>query len=257
LPDRRAGYTQKAKIGGHTVYIRTGEYDDGNVGELFLDMHKEGAAFRSLMNCFAIAVSLGLQHGVPLEEFVEAFVFTRFEPNGMVTGNPRIKMSTSLIDYIFRELAITYLDRQDLAQVQLEDLRSDAVSKTVEYESEEVMFERVVPYAEPSPFKFKTPRSGHVESESSVDKLDISTPTAVATAPIKSTAAIVGSGVGVPLALSSAPRPGKPDVKVRQMKEAKLKGYEGDACRECGQFTMVRNGTCLKCNTCGATSGCS
>jgi ribonucleoside-diphosphate reductase alpha chain len=269
LPDRRAGYTQKAKIGGHTVYIRTGEYEDGNVGELFLDMHKEGAAFRSLMNCFAIAVSLGLQHGVPLEEFVEAFVFTRFEPNGMVTGNPRIKMSTSLIDYIFRELAITYLDRQDLAQVQIEDLRSDTV-KTVEYESEEVMFERVVPYAEPSPFKFKTPRSGHVESEGSVEKLDISSSAPAAGVAIAkhagtngahtangTTATIVGSGVGVPVALSSAPRPGKADGKARQMQEAKLKGYEGDACRECGQFTMVRNGTCLKCNTCGATSGCS
>jgi len=137
LPDRRAGYTQKAKIGGHTVYLRTGEYSDGTIGELFLDMHKEGAAFRSLMNCFAIAVSLGLQHGVPLEEFVEAFVFTRFEPNGMVVGNPRIKMSTSLIDYIFRELAITYLDRHDLAQVPLEDLGVDGVQSLEEFESEE------------------------------------------------------------------------------------------------------------------------
>src|SRR3982750_35573 len=125
MPDRRGGYTQKAIIGGHKLYLRTGDYADGTLGEIFLDMHKEGAAFRSLMNCFAIAISLGLQHGVPLEEFVDAFVFTRFEPNGMVNGNPRIKMSTSIIDYIFRELAITYLDRQDLAQVQLDDLRHD------------------------------------------------------------------------------------------------------------------------------------
>src|SRR5690349_11848345 len=146
-------------------------------------MHKEGAAFRSLMNSFAIAISLGLQHGVPLEEFVEAFVFTRFEPNGMVTGNPRIKMSTSLIDYIFRELAITYLDRQDLAQVQLEDLRSDSVSKPAEhFESEEVMFERIVPYAEPSPFKFTQPHSDHVDA-SNPPKLDISKPEPVAQAP--------------------------------------------------------------------------
>ncbi len=113
LPDRRKGYTQKAVVGGHKVYLRTGEYEDGTVGEIFLDMHKEGAAFRSLMNCFAIAISLGLQHGVPLDEFVDAFVFTRFEPNGMVKGNDRIKMSTSVIDYVFRELAITYLGRTD------------------------------------------------------------------------------------------------------------------------------------------------
>ena len=115
LPDRRAGYTQKARIGTHKMYIRTGEYEDGTLGEIFIDMHKEGAAFRSMTNCFAIAVSLGLQHGVPLEEYVDAFLFTRFEPNGIVQGNPYIKMSTSIIDYIFRELAITYLDRQDLA----------------------------------------------------------------------------------------------------------------------------------------------
>ena len=117
LPDRRAGYTQKARIGNHKIYLRTGEYEDGTLGEIFLDMHKEGAAFRSMTNCFAIAISLGLQHGVPLEEFVDAFLFTRFEPNGMVQGNPHIKMTTSIIDYIFRELAITYLDRHDLAQV--------------------------------------------------------------------------------------------------------------------------------------------
>src|SRR5690606_15598233 len=113
LPDRRSGYTQKARIAGHKIYVRTGEYEDGSLGEIFLDMHREGAAFRSLMNCFAISVSLGLQHGVPLEEFVDAFVFTRFEPNGIVSGNPHIKLTTSVIDYIFRELAITYLGRHE------------------------------------------------------------------------------------------------------------------------------------------------
>ena len=127
LPDRRAGYTQKARIGNHKIYLRTGEYEDGTLGEIFIDMHKEGAAFRSMTNCFAIAVSLGLQHGVPLEEFVDAFLFTRFEPNGMVQGNPHIKMTTSIIDYIFRELAITYLGRHDLAHVIPEDLRGDAL----------------------------------------------------------------------------------------------------------------------------------
>ena len=117
LPHRRKGYTQKAMVGGHKVYLRTGEYENGKLGEIFIDMHKEGAAFRSLMNNFAIAVSIGLQYGVPLEEFVEAYTFTRFEPQGMVTGNDTIKMSTSILDYIFRELAISYLDRNDLGHV--------------------------------------------------------------------------------------------------------------------------------------------
>jgi len=129
MPERRLGYTQKAIIGGHKLYLRTGEYADGTLGEIFLDMHKEGAAFRSLMNCFAIAISLGLQHGVPLEEFVDAFLFTRFEPNGPVKLNDHIKMSTSIIDYIFRELAITYLGRHDLEQVVDDDLRMDSVKK--------------------------------------------------------------------------------------------------------------------------------
>jgi ribonucleoside-diphosphate reductase alpha chain len=127
LPDRRKGYTQKAVIGGHKVYLRTGEYEDGSLGEIFIDMHKEGAAFRSLMNNFAIAISIGLQYGVPLEEFVEAFTFTRFEPNGMVEGNGAIKMTTSILDYMFREIAVSYLGRNDLAHVVPDDLRVDAL----------------------------------------------------------------------------------------------------------------------------------
>ena len=118
LPERRKGYTQKAIVGGHKVYLRTGEYADGSLGEIFIDMHKEGAAFRAMMNNFAIAISVGLQYGVPLEEFVEAFTFTRFEPAGMVQGNETIKNATSILDYIFRELAVSYLDRTDLAHVQ-------------------------------------------------------------------------------------------------------------------------------------------
>jgi ribonucleoside-diphosphate reductase alpha chain len=123
-PQPPGGYTQKAKIGGHSIFIRTGEYDDGRLGEIFLDMHKEGAAFRSLLNSFAIAVSLGLQYGVPLEEYVDAFTFSRFEPNGMVQGHDYVKMATSVIDYVFRDLAISYLKRTDLAQVKPEDLLS-------------------------------------------------------------------------------------------------------------------------------------
>ncbi len=132
MPNRRKSYTQKAIVGGHKVYLHTGEYEDGKLGEIFIDMHKEGAAFRSLMNNFAIAVSIGLQYGVPLEEFVEAYIFTKFEPNGPVQGNDRIKNATSLLDYIFRELAVSYLGRDDLAHVQDEDLVPDAVGEDEE-----------------------------------------------------------------------------------------------------------------------------
>jgi ribonucleoside-diphosphate reductase alpha chain len=129
LPDRRKGYIQKAAVGGHKVYLHTGEYDDGELGEIFIDMHKEGAAFRSLMNNFAISVSLGLQHGVPLEEFVDAFVFTRFEPAGPVTGNDTVKSATSILDYIFRELGISYLGRDDLASADPGELNADGLGR--------------------------------------------------------------------------------------------------------------------------------
>jgi ribonucleoside-diphosphate reductase alpha chain len=232
LPHRRGGYTQKAVVGGHKVYIRTGEYEDGSIGEIFLDMHKEGAAFRSLMNCFAIAISLGLQHGVPLDEFVDAFVFTRFEPNGMVTGHDKIKMVTSVIDYIFRELAITYLDRNELSQVSEEDVRGDTVKKDdVEFTSEEIVSERTVTI--PDTYPPAPPRGG----------LRRVTPDGETASGGAIRVRAGGNGHGAAVLTAS--------------RVAKLKGYEGDACRECGQFTLVRNGTCLKCNSCGATSGCS
>ncbi len=129
LPDRRKGYIQKAAVGGHKVYLHTGEYDEGSLGEIFIDMHKEGAAFRSLMNNFAIAVSIGLQYGVPLEEFVEAYVYTRFEPAGPVTGNETIRSATSILDYIFRELAVSYLDRLDLANADPDELHADGLGR--------------------------------------------------------------------------------------------------------------------------------
>ena len=131
LPDRRKGYTQKAVVGGHKVYLRTGEYDDGKLGEIFIDMHKEGAALRAMMNNFAIAVSVGLQYGVPLEEFVDAFTFTKFEPAGMVQGNDSIKNATSILDYVFRELAVSYLGRNDLAHVEASEIGFDALGKGV------------------------------------------------------------------------------------------------------------------------------
>jgi ribonucleoside-diphosphate reductase alpha chain len=233
LPSRRNGYTQKAIIGGHKLYLRTGEYEDGTIGEIFLDMHKEGAAFRSLMNCFAIAISLGLQHGVPLEEFVEAFVFTRFEPNGPVKLNDRIKMSTSIIDYIFRELAVTYLDRYDLAQVREEDLRMDSVKKDD---------------MDPECFEEEADLDALAKSSVVTEHLPIRRNGG------KGNGHGNGNGVARQVELM---RETLTLTEIQSAKDARVKGYEGDPCPECKQFTMVRNGTCLKCVSCGATSGCS
>lgn len=217
LPQRRKGYTQKATIGGQNVYLRTGEYKNGQLGEIFLDMHKEGAAYRSLMNCFAISISLGLQHGVPLEEFVDAFVFTRFEPNGIVQGNDRIKMATSVIDYIFRELAVEYLGRTDLASVSPEDLISDSS------------------------------RSGGDEPQQS------QTAAGNFTDDRETEPEFVSAGTDTPRG-SDEPAA---QTEAKRVEKAKMQGYTGDICEECGSMTMVRNGTCLKCVTCGTTTGCS
>ncbi|GBD91832.1 vitamin B12-dependent ribonucleotide reductase [bacterium BMS3Abin04] len=222
LPDRRSGYTQKAKINGNTVYIRTGEYENGQIGEIFLDMHKEGAAFRSLLNSFAIAISLGLQHGVPLEEFVDAFVFTKFEPSGIVSGNNRIKMATSVIDYIFRELAVSYLGRDDLAHVSRDEEDSYIKGMTFiepDYESEEVISERVIKL---DPAHLKTTKDNGNNKNGKNSKID-----------------------------------SKTKAMANLVHQARIKGFTGDVCPECGSMTMVRNGTCLKCETCGATTGCS
>jgi ribonucleoside-diphosphate reductase alpha chain len=216
LPFRREGYTQKVKIGGQSVYLRTGEYENGQLGEIFIDMHREGAAFRSLLNCFAISISLGLQHGVPLEEFVDAFVFTKFEPSGLVAGNPHVKMTTSVIDYIFRELAVAYLGREDLAHVPAEEIQT----RDLRPMEDEAFTKTVV-----EPIVAKTPI---VEAE----------PVAVNVEPtISKTKASTSANT--------------------EYKKAKQLGYTGDACPECGSMTMVRNGTCMKCITCGSTSGCS
>ena len=226
LPDRRSGYTQKAKINGQSVYIRTGEYDNGQLGEIFIDMHREGASFRSLINCFAISISLGLQHGVPLEEFTDAFVFTRFEPSGIVTGNDKIKMATSVIDYIFRELAVTYLGRNDLSHVDSDEITSKASRGIIkklsepEFESEEVISERLVELDKDNPEKFSF------------------TPGSKVTATLHRSTHTVNS-------------------MTTKVKQAIENGYTGDICPECQSITMVRNGTCLKCMTCGSTTGCS
>ena len=258
LPTRRKGYTQKAVVGGHKVYLRTGEYDDGGVGEIFIDMHKEGAAFRSLMNNFAIAISIGLQYGVPLEEFVEAYTFTRFEPSGIVEGNDAIKMSTSILDYLFRELAISYLGRNDLAHVNLDDLRNDSMGTgddqakitEDEYSERQSAFDNVINLASTGYVRannFEVLQGGLSAMSLNLAQGQASVAAASAGAAGAVAAASVSTG---------GPASPGPDKLSRSM-EARMKGYEGDSCGECGNFTLVRNGTCMKCDTCGGTSGCS
>ncbi|BDA84307.1 ribonucleotide-diphosphate reductase subunit alpha [Aureimonas sp. SA4125] len=321
LPNRRKGYTQKAIVGGHKVYLRTGEYDDGRIGEIFIDMHKEGAAFRAMMNNFAIAISLGLQFGVPLEEYVEAFTFTRFEPAGIVQGNEAIKNATSILDYVFRELAVSYLGRHDLAHVQPEDFGTSTIGRGVEGDKPSPVSHgmvrgqtakfRLVGTGEPAGSlgtaapKGATPATATIlrgPSAGSAAPLPAAVAPAASPAPaapaanVTSLSARSGAGAAAsgklatafkrdfepltqpapiadvspaqglfdsPLAfpasdrdkaqVEAAPRPSANERRA----EAMMKGYTGESCSECANFTMVRNGTCLKCDTCGSTSGCS
>ncbi|MGE4527716.1 MAG: vitamin B12-dependent ribonucleotide reductase [Rhodospirillaceae bacterium] len=258
LPTRRKGYTQKATVGGHKVYLRTGEYDDGRLGEIFIDMHKEGAAFRSLMNNFAIAVSIGLQYGVPLEEFVEAYTFTRFEPSGSVQGNDAIKMATSILDYLFRELAISYLGRDDLAHVHADDLRHDSLGQGETQADLQKAAEKVVEAVASSGYLRGTiPADVRaslrvLEGGLQATGTDGMAATLMSTTAVTAGAVTAGASSGVAVSASAAP-----SARAVQIQQARMKGYEGDSCPECGNFTLVRNGTCLKCDTCGSTTGCS
>jgi len=255
LPQRRKGYTQKAIVGGHKVYLRTGEYDDGSLGEIFIDMHKEGAAFRSLMNNFAIAISIGLQYGVPLDEFADAFTFTRFEPFGRVEGNDAIKMATSILDYIFRELAISYLGRTDLAHVEPDDIRHDTLGGG---DSDERLPEREDAGRDEALDKvLGLASTGYVRSNLYVLNTggkrgerahQTEARAAGSPGPMMSATETVSTVDEVALTVSHSEQ---------RRVHARMKGYEGDACGECGNFTLLRNGTCLKCDSCGATSGCS
>jgi ribonucleoside-diphosphate reductase alpha chain len=261
LPQRRKGYTQKAIVGGHKVYLRTGEYEDGSLAEVFIDMHKEGSAFRSLMNNFAIAISIGLQYGVPLEEFVEAYTFTRFEPSGIVEGNDAIKMATSLLDYIFRELAISYLDRNDLAHVQPADVLPDTVGKGTS--------ESNLPdgggRGEIAAVVQRVASTGYVRNRLTVLQggqagagvATVSRGNAaldLAMEEIEETRATQTISETLKAELKSSTAI---DSRAEKIRMARARGYEGDSCHECGNFTLVRNGTCLNCDTCGSTTGCS
>ncbi len=244
LPHRRKGYIQKATVGGHKVYLHTGEFDDGELGEIFIDMHKEGAAFRSLMNNFAIAISIGLQYGVPLEEYVDAFVFTRFEPAGPVTGNDSIKHATSILDYLFRELAVSYLGRDDLAHVHPSHdglgggEKESALLKDVNEEAQRYIsrgFSRGMAPVNLIQLSDHTSRKHQDEDEAE----------ARVEAEEKSRIEVEG-GSG----LRSVPVD-------NDRSDSRSRGYTGDACPDCGHFTLVRAGACLKCDTCGASTGCS
>ncbi len=236
VPDRRKGYIQKAIVGGHKVYLHTGEYEDGSLGEIFIDMHKEGAFLRSLMNNFAIAISIGLQYGVPLEEYVEAYTFTRFDPAGVVQGNNRIKNATSILDYVFRELAVSYLGRNDLAHADNTDvdfsLGTGAEEGTLK--NNEIPWKLVK----------KVSSQGYLRGQDGLSVVSSNGSMESVSAEQAPISAAVSTG-------------STSDQSMSRVQAARMMGYEGDACPECGSFTLVRNGTCLKCDTCGATTGCS
>ncbi|MCZ8373744.1 MAG: vitamin B12-dependent ribonucleotide reductase [Beijerinckiaceae bacterium] len=266
LPGRRKGYTQKAIVGGHKVYLRTGEYEDGRLGEIFIDMHKEGAAFRAMMNNFAIAISLGLQYGVPLEEYVDAFTFTRFEPAGFVQGNDAIKSATSILDYVFRELAISYLGREDLAHVTPDDLGATTLGRGDDAEglpSGSTPAARVV--SKGLVRGRATNYLGVVEGGAGGGAM-AATATSTTTVYAMAGATALKADTSIAEAIESlgfvapAARPASAaaaDDIATKRSIAKMKGYVGEACPECMNFTLVRNGTCLKCDTCGSTTGCS
>jgi ribonucleoside-diphosphate reductase alpha chain len=260
LPERRKGYTQKAIVGGHKVYLRTGEYRDGTLGEIFIDMHKEGAGFRAMMNNFAIAVSVGLQYGVPLEEFVEAFTFTKFEPAGMVQGNDSIKNATSILDYIFRELAVSYLDRTDLAHVKPQGASFDDLGGGSEEGKRNISEVSDTAASKSLELLRRVTSTGYIRNRLQPQELVVFQGGA---------AALTGTdGPMVGMMAPEARAAGFSDTtstfamtsvttSMDARVKAKMQGYEGEACGECGNFTLVRNGTCMKCNTCGGTSGCS
>jgi ribonucleoside-diphosphate reductase alpha chain len=270
LPNRRKSYTQKATVGGHKVYLHTGEYEDGRLGEIFIDMHKEGAAFRSLMNNFAIAISLGLQYGVPLEEYVEAFTFTRFEPAGLVQGNATIKNATSILDYIFRELAVSYLGRNDLAHVDPREIVGETGLGSSDEETDDQLdlelpeVSKVVSKGFMRGNKIRIVGGRTHQGENALSTLanlreEFSDATEIY--PRTEGATALKPDTEVMYQRTTVQESSKVTVKSRsaadRVAEARLRGYEGVACSECNNFTMVRNGTCLKCDTCGSTSGCS
>jgi ribonucleoside-diphosphate reductase alpha chain len=250
MPERRKGYTQKAVVGGHKVYLRTGEYSDGSLGEIFIDMHKEGAGFRAMMNNFAIAVSVGLQYGVPLEEFVDAFTFTKFEPAGMVQGNDSIKNATSILDYIFRELAVSYLDRTDLAHVKPEGAAFDDIGRGQEEGVSNVTHVTESGASKSLEVLKQISSTGYLRKRLPQELIVLQGGQYSGNLAFESQTEVLPESDAV---IGNVTQSSSLDARTK----AKMQGYEGDPCGECGNYTLVRNGTCMKCNTCGSTSGCS
>jgi ribonucleoside-diphosphate reductase alpha chain len=272
LPARRRGFTQEARVAGQKVYLRTGEYDDGSLGEIFIDIAKEGAAFRSMINCFAIAVSKGLQYGVPLEEFVDTFTFVRFEPQGMVTGHPNIKMATSMIDYVFRVLGLEYLGRTDLVQNPDASSAPDGGDEVPAAAATSALFpnwsatpavtERSAGAADQTEDAQDGPKAAAVNEAVAQAEAPVSVVTVVHDLPARG--ALNGNGNGHAYVAQNGngnghahAAPAAPAVQVSAL-DAALGGLMGDApfCDVCGHIT-VRNGACYKCLNCGNSLGCS
>jgi len=231
LPKRRKGIIREATVGGHKVYVRTGEYEDGALGEIFIDMYKEGAAFRGLLNSFAVLTSKALQYGIPLDELVDSFTFTRFEPAGMVQGHEAIKNSTSILDYVFRTLGYDYLDRQDFVHVTAIDevsgtpLESENNNRTEEIEATKIEIDD-------TPQRDERDIISITKNQSDLNLEPVATTN------------IGGVSVG-----------NKTQLKVAD--PMKALGYTGETCGSCGSLRVKRNGSCTVCESCGGTSGCS
>lgn len=252
LPARRKGYTQKAVVGGHKVYLHTGEFSDGKLGEIFIDMHKEGAAFRAMMNNFAISVSMGLQYGVPLEKFVEAFTFTRFEPAGIVTGNDNIKNATSVLDYIFRELAVSYLNRSDLAHVEPKGRSAELFWHPSARSDDQVskFSKKRIGFVDAGELIASVASAGYLHHKIPEDFVEVDS-----NEKSSGLEASQMAKAGASLALTSE------GISSSETQDAaiaaRLKGYTGDACPDCGNYTLVRRGTHSNCDTCGFVVGAS
>jgi ribonucleoside-diphosphate reductase alpha chain len=229
LPQKRSGWLREAVVGGHKVYLRTGEYEDGSLGEIFIDMYKEGASFKGLMNCFAVLASKALQYGVPLEELVDTFTFTRFEPAGAVQGHEAIKNATSILDYVFRALGYEYLGRQDFVHVKAidEQKSSQSPGQPVAHAAAEV--------AETTDAVGQTFQSVNDEEEN-IKRMQ---------AEREHEPAVMETKVSTAQAMSA------------KRTEARSKGYTGEQCTACGSLRVKRNGACTVCDDCGTTSGCS
>ncbi len=250
LPKKRVGFTQEARVGGHKIFLRTGQYEDGTLGEIFIDMHKEGAAFRSLMNCFAMSVSIGLQYGVPLQTYVDQFTFTRFEPQGLVEGHPYVRMATSIVDYLFRVLGCEYLGRYDLAHVKPD---AEEAAQHVGFLGGGQKEDRESASEVPAAFGYTN--SALARSATEAESLEARPPTRNLASP--------SSSGHVRQAPPSLARKGAPDTAHEHAAhasplDAQLDAMMGDApvCDGCGHIT-VRNGACYRCLNCGNSMGCS